>query len=196
MYINRNEREYKRGDVIFVRLNGEGSVQSNNRPVIVVSNNKCNAFSPVIQIVPLTSRVKKFLPTHVKINSKCLSKESISLAEQITTIDKGQIISFIGTLEESVMKEIDKTIKVSFGLINKNTYEEEKNKLLKSIQSLDYLLTFSLSKGANINNIKMELRELRLKVNKYNSCYKEEYILKCEKYINNKSNKNKLEMVV
>ena len=42
----------------------------------------------------------------------------------------------------------------------------------------------------------MELRELRLKVNKYNSYYKEEYILKCEKYINNKSNKNKLEMLV
>ena len=50
MYINRNEREYKRGDVLFVRLNGEGSVQNNSRPVIVISNNKLATISATLLV--------------------------------------------------------------------------------------------------------------------------------------------------
>ena len=43
-----------------------GSIQSGMRPVVIVSNNAANKFSPVITAVPLTSNLRKTaLPTHV-----------------------------------------------------------------------------------------------------------------------------------
>ena len=50
-----------RGDILMVNL-GQApgtSLQSGIRPVVVVSNNKANTYSPVVTVVPFTSRVYK-----------------------------------------------------------------------------------------------------------------------------------------
>ena len=60
----------KRGDVYFVDLgdNIGSSKQSGLRPAVVVSNNKANRHSPVVTVVPMTTKTRKtFLPTHVLI---------------------------------------------------------------------------------------------------------------------------------
>ena len=58
-----------KGQVLWVDLPDveSGSVQKGRRPVVVISNNKGNQFSPVILVAPLTSRKKKHLPTHVDV---------------------------------------------------------------------------------------------------------------------------------
>lgn len=62
----------ERGDILMVNLGQVPgtSLQSGIRPVVVVSNNKANTYSPVVTVVPFTSRVykKRYLPTHVFIN--------------------------------------------------------------------------------------------------------------------------------
>jgi mRNA-degrading endonuclease toxin of MazEF toxin-antitoxin module len=53
-------REIKRGQIIMAELpTVGGSVQNGLRPVMIISNDKANKFSPNIIAVPLTSRDKK-----------------------------------------------------------------------------------------------------------------------------------------
>lgn len=76
----------RRGDIYIARLDkdAEGSLQSGNRPVLVVSNDMANKHSPVITVVPITSQMgKRKLPTHVRIEDCGLPKPSIVLGEQI-----------------------------------------------------------------------------------------------------------------
>ena len=118
--LNNNNLEIKRGSIIMVDLPlGNGSVQGGVRPAVVISNNKGNKFSPVLIVVPLTSKVKKFMPTHHTIEPSMingLSKTSIVLAEQIITIGKDMVRNIVGTLEEIDINFINRKVMTSLAL--------------------------------------------------------------------------------
>ena len=115
-----NSLEIKRGSIIMVDLPlGNGSVQGGTRPAVVISNDKGNKFSPVLIVVPLTSRVKKFMPTHHTIEPSTingLSKTSIALAEQIITVGKDMVRNVIGSLEEMDINFINRKVMTSLAL--------------------------------------------------------------------------------
>lgn len=76
----------------------ESHVQSGIRPVIVVSNNTANKYSPLISVVPLTSTLKRVdIPTHAVIHS--LGLVSMVLCEQVMTIDKARLKERMGAVE-------------------------------------------------------------------------------------------------
>ena len=112
--------EIKRGSILMVDLPlNNGSVQGGVRPVVVVSNNKGNKFSPVLVVVPLTSKTKKVMPTHYTVSPSSkngLSTRSTALCEQILTVGKDTIKGFIGTLEAMDMGQINTKIKTSLAL--------------------------------------------------------------------------------
>ena len=71
----------KRGDVYYADLSPVvGSEQDGTRPVLIVSNDVGNKYSPTIVVVPITSRgmTKKRLPTHVLISSRNRSERLIN----------------------------------------------------------------------------------------------------------------------
>jgi len=79
----------KRGDIYFVNCGCDrsSSLQCGIRPVLVVSNDAANTYSPVVTVVPLTGQIRKkeSLPTHVLIpcsKRHGLTKPSVALAEQ------------------------------------------------------------------------------------------------------------------
>lgn len=110
-----NGKEVKRSELWYVNL-GEGtenSIQSGRRPCIIVSNDACNKFSPIINIIPLTSKSKGNLPTHVKISKESgLERDSVALAEQIISIDKSQLIRKICDLSSDIMDKVDMAIMI------------------------------------------------------------------------------------
>ena len=118
--LNNNNLEIARGTIVMVDLpTGNGSVQGGTRPAVVISNNRGNKFSPVLIVVPLTSRVKKFMPTHHTIEPSMingLSKTSIALAEQIITIGKDMVRNIVGTLEEIDINFINRKVMTSLAL--------------------------------------------------------------------------------
>lgn len=73
----------KRGEIYYISPADytTGSEQRAGRPAIVVSNNKNNATSTVIEIVYLTSQIKFDQPTHVTVRSS--GWDSTALCEQI-----------------------------------------------------------------------------------------------------------------
>lgn len=108
----------KRGDMVY--LNTEpivGSEQGGPRPAVVIQNDMGNKYSPTVIIAPVTTKAKKYnMPTHVCLTSKCLQRESMVLLEQIKTVDKSRIESYIGTVSEEEMKMIDKALRISLGM--------------------------------------------------------------------------------
>ena len=96
-----------------------GSEQGGIRPVLVVQNDVGNKFSPTVICAAITSKINKAkLPTHVEINAAEyeLVKNSVILLEQIRTIDKRRLKEKICHLDENLMLQVDKGIKVSFAL--------------------------------------------------------------------------------
>lgn len=112
--------EVKRGDIFYADLSPVvGSEQGGIRPVLVVQNDIGNKFSPTVICAAITSKINKAkLPTHVEIdaNQYELVRNSVILLEQVRTIDKRRLKEKICHLDYCVMKEVDKAIRISFGI--------------------------------------------------------------------------------
>lgn len=90
-------RSISRGDVFYIsNPNATGSEQRGDRPAIVVSNDKANRYSSVLQVVFLTRRHKTNLPTHIPVLS--FGPTSTALCEQITTVDVSRIKNYLCTI--------------------------------------------------------------------------------------------------
>ena len=116
----------KRGEIYLVDLGAQkGSIQAGKRPVVVISNNMNNKYSPTINILPITSKTKNNIPVHVNIGLESgLTKESTVLVEQNIPINKDQIIKYVGKCNKYKMHEIEKALLIQNG-INLDLYLEE-----------------------------------------------------------------------
>ena len=114
-----NEFMIKRGMVFYADLGiNEDSVQGGLRPVIIVGNNLQGKYGLVITVIPITSKItkKRLMTQTLLINEIGLNRESMAMAEQITTISKDKLVSYIGRLRKETIKEIDKTIDAALAL--------------------------------------------------------------------------------
>ena len=115
-----------RGDIFFADLgiHSGTSVQSGYRPVLVISNNKGNAHSETITVMPMTGSFKRTdLPCHAALkpeqikDRQCSFSKTTILAEQITTISKSALKSYVGKVDATdVMGCIEHTLFVHLGL--------------------------------------------------------------------------------
>ena len=110
--------EIKRGEIYYAELSPVvGSEQGGDRPVVILQNDKGNLHSRTTIIAAVTSELDKtHLPTHVIFTADGLKKTSMVLLEQIRTIDKSRLGSYVGMMDDKTMKRIDHAILVSFGL--------------------------------------------------------------------------------
>lgn len=107
-----------------------GSEQKGTRPVLILQNDIGNKYSPTTMIAPITSKEYKGRkqPTHVKVKQfDKLRPNSIILLEQVRTIDKIRIKGFIDMLDKSQMKEVEKALKISFGIGNEYSKKSSHN---------------------------------------------------------------------
>ena len=111
-----DKRSVERGDIFYVEsvYQNEGSEMRAGRPAIIVSNNKCNETSPVVEVVYLTTRDKNMLPTHVDIRSG--TKPSTALCEQIDSVAKTRLGDFMASCTDNEMMNIDIALAISLGL--------------------------------------------------------------------------------
>jgi mRNA interferase MazF len=116
--------DIRRGWVIDVDLEPtRGSETGKVRPCIVVTNDVYNERVPVIQVVPLTEWTAKKgkIGTNVRVEPSAvngLRKISIADCLQARPIDQRQrLVAVRGELELEVLAEIDRALKVVFGLV-------------------------------------------------------------------------------
>ena len=107
----------KRGQIYYADLSPVvGSEQGGKRPVLIVSNDIGNKYSPIVICAPITSKMDKAqMPTHINISG--LMMDSQVMLEQVRTIDKNRLISYICRADGRTMAQVDKAIKISLGVI-------------------------------------------------------------------------------
>ena len=159
---NRNQIDFdniRKDQIYYANLNGGvGSEQQGIRPVLVVSNNLQNKYSPTIIVATITSKMtKKPIPTHVFLDGYGLRQKSLLMLETPRYIDKTRLLSYIGRVDdEETKKEIDKAIKVCTIRDEEiNKIKEEKKIIKKEVKPIDKL-SEDMRKNINImlKNIK------------------------------------------
>ena len=101
--------KFCRGRIYYVHPGkATGSEQDGGRPAIIVSNDLCNEYSKVVEVVFLTTKQKVQFPTHVVIR-----RRSIALCEQIESVDKARIGNYMGKVTAKELKELEKAMLVS-----------------------------------------------------------------------------------
>ena len=104
-----------RGDIYYVdAIDSVGSEQRGGRPAIVVSNDKCNQHSPVVEVVYLTTSPKTPLPTHVTVRSA--PRVSTALCEQVHSVDTKRFGSYCGCCTQQELSAVDMALLISLGL--------------------------------------------------------------------------------
>lgn len=113
----------KKGQIYIADLDGvTGSEQGGTRPVLVIQNNMGNKHSPTTIVACITTKLnnKAHLPTHCYLpNELGLEARSIVMLEQIRTIDKTRLHTYVGKLSSRYINIIDKKIAISLDLKRK-----------------------------------------------------------------------------
>ena len=117
--MNQAVRTVRRGDVYLADLDPAiGCEQGGIRPVLVLQNDIGNLYSPTTIVAAVTAKqTKKKLPVHTPISACMLRTDSTLLLEQIRTIDKCRLQAYLGSINQKEMRDIDRALKLSIGLI-------------------------------------------------------------------------------
>jgi mRNA interferase MazF len=92
----------KQGEIWYANLNPtKGSEQAGMRPVVVISGNLLNQHLPIVIVVPLTTKIKKYKGNPVLAPSPTngLPGESEMLVFHIRSISKDRLVRKVGHIE-------------------------------------------------------------------------------------------------
>ncbi len=105
----------RRGEIYYIEIpTSIGSELRKARPGIIVSNDKQNERSGLLEVVYLTTQPKEEHPAHVSIRS--CDRPSTALCEQVNTVSKARVGDYCGTCTPEEMTAIDKALLVSLGI--------------------------------------------------------------------------------
>ena len=134
-----NEGLIRWGEIFLCNLGKIGnSVQAGTRPVLIVQNDLGNVFSTTVVVAPITSSVKRLhLPTHVLLHQSCgLRNPSVVMLEQLRTVDKNELIKYLGKVRDwQTIEEIKEAISVELNLDEK-PFPNKTNLCYKCLQKL------------------------------------------------------------
>lgn len=96
------------------------------RPVLVVSNNDNNCYSNIVTVIPITSTDShSYLPTHISIKLPTRKSVSYLVCEQISLMQKCDLGSYIATVTNDKMAEIEEGIKIALGMVAYSSSKSE-----------------------------------------------------------------------
>jgi mRNA interferase MazF len=111
----------RRGEVYLVSLDPTvGAEIRKTRPAVVVQNDPANRRSPITIVAAVTAQFEEPLyPTEVLVRAPQggLTTDSVVLLNQIRSVDKRRLVRRLGVLKAETMKEIDRALLVSLGLV-------------------------------------------------------------------------------
>lgn len=90
----------------------KGSEQAGLRPVVIISGNLLNQHLPVVIVVPLTTKIKRYKgnPILQPSLSNGLKSESEMLVFHIRSVSKDRLVKQIGKIEKVELTQAIKTL--------------------------------------------------------------------------------------
>lgn len=114
-YINKNVPA-KRGDIFYIfnsKCYATDPSNTEGRPAIIVSSDKLNEHADVVEVVYLTTKEKRPMPTHAEVLRKI---PSTALCETIYTVNKDRLGDFVRTCTDKEMDGVNAGILCSLGI--------------------------------------------------------------------------------
>ncbi len=110
----------KRSDIWIVDFGPpSGPEQAGIRPAVILQDDTLSQHLPTTIVVPLTTKVKRlaiettlFLPA----GEAGLPQDSVVLCHQVQVRGQARLLSFVGTLSDTRMREIEDRVLASIGL--------------------------------------------------------------------------------
>jgi len=121
------------GEIWTCQLGDRGAgIQSGYRPVLILSNDRNNLFSPTVNIAPITSKMnKRSLPVHVELwdyKSFGLKVPSTILIEQTTTVSASTLDYKVGKISDDfTLSMIRKAIGIQFPIFQESNLGMKNN---------------------------------------------------------------------
>jgi mRNA interferase MazF len=112
--------------------------------VLIVQNDVGNKHSTTTLCIPLTSKRKTNLPTHIYAGSDCgLQYDSIISCEQVRCISKRRLLSNgiiqkIAECPSDIMKKVEVALLKAEGIISLNISEEETIEMIQKVNNITY----------------------------------------------------------
>jgi mRNA interferase MazF len=109
----------QRGDILIASLDpAVGSAAGKVRPVVVVSNDAANRSSPLITVVPITSRMFPLFDFQVPLpaSETGLPRDGRAQCEQVRAISVARVVKTVGRLRGETLGEVDEALRVHLEL--------------------------------------------------------------------------------
>ena len=171
----------KRGEMFYISRGGvsyNGSEQHSDRPAVVVSNDKNNENSNVVEVVYMTTQPKTDLPTHVTVRST--GRPSTVLCEQVYSVSTERIGTYIGECSDKEMENIDIALMISLQLDGNmktskkyNEQQEEIDLYRKKIQAMQEALKEKENEKPEITASSEETIRLQTERDTYKTMYEQ-----------------------
>ena len=123
-FIGDKNREVKCGEIWMAKMSEQdGSIQGGCRPVFIISNDKNNQYSTIVNAIPFTTKMnKRNLPCHVEIwdyEKYGLYSPSTLMVEQTTTILKEKLIHRMGEIADiDMIMRICRAMQIQFPFLD------------------------------------------------------------------------------
>lgn len=109
-------KEIKRGDIFYItnsKFYATNPKNEDDRPGIVVSCDELNENAECVEVVYLTTKQKRPMPTHAEVICKV---PSTALCETIYTVSKDRLGDFVRTCTDEEMARIERAMSFSLGI--------------------------------------------------------------------------------
>lgn len=123
--------DVRRGDIYYIsnaKCYSTDPALEAGRPGVIVSSDKLNEHSTVVEVVYLTTKEKRDMPTHKEVLCKV---PSTAICENICTISKDRLGTFVRTCTDKEMEVLNRGLLASLGISHEPVIERERKNLLK-----------------------------------------------------------------
>lgn len=97
-----------------------GAEIKKTRPAVVIQNDVANRRSPITIVAAITSQFDEpIYPTEALVRTPegGLRVDSVVLLNQIRSVDRDRLVRRLGVLSANTMREVDKALLLSVGLV-------------------------------------------------------------------------------
>jgi len=112
----------RRGEIYVVNLEPTvGAEIKKTRPAVIIQNDIANRWSPITLVAAIASKFdeERRYPTQVAVQAGegGLRVDSVILLNQIRSVDTSRLVRRLGVLRAETVREVDRALVLSLGLV-------------------------------------------------------------------------------
>jgi len=113
-------RAFQQGQIWIVNFDPSfGHEYQKIRPALIIQHERYIPSSQLLTIIPISSQTDKIVELDILLKKNAqnrLMKDSLIKTKQINSFDKRRFIKLIGTVNQQILDEVNKNIRLFFGI--------------------------------------------------------------------------------